>query len=144
MVKKRKKSWTEKVEIAKNSYLRGRNHNSFAKIFYKNLFFLNPKIKNIFSDTDFEHQEKLLLIGLDHLFNYSENDNDAKKQILRLSKVHNAKGLNIHPHLYYYWIEALIMTIKETDNQYHNDLEFYLREVISFPVSFFISQYFLN
>ncbi len=144
MAKKRKKDWDQKVEIAKNSYLRSKNNTNFAAQFYENLFFLNPKVESLFEGTDFKHQRKLLLNGIDFLFEYSQKDENAKKQISRLARVHNIEGLNIHPHLYYYWVEALVLTIKKMDPAYEDDLEFYIREIVSYPISFFVSQYFIK
>lgn len=144
MEKKRKKSWEKKVELAKYSYLRSKESHNFSKLFYKNLFFLNPKTEDFFSETDFKYQEKALVHGLDFLFGYLEKNEHSKQQFLRLAKLHNIGGLNIHPHYYYYWSEALILTIKEKDPQYYKDLEYYLREVISYPLSFFVSQYFIK
>ncbi|WP_372655316.1 globin domain-containing protein [Halobacteriovorax sp.] len=143
MMKERKKSWDEKVSKAEGSYLRARNNIAFAKKFYQNLFLLNPEIEAYFKDTDFKYQEKALINGVNILFSYLHKDEFAKSQISRLSKVHNIGGLKIHPHLYYYWIEALIITIQELDNSWYDDLAYYLREVINYPVSFFTSQYFL-
>lgn len=142
MVKKRKKNWDQKIELATNSYLRSKNNCNFSKLFYEHLFYLNPKIKDLFTDTDFEHQEKALLNGLDFLFGYLKKDETSRQQITRLARVHSVYGLNIHPHYYYYWSEALVLTIKDADPDFYKDLEYYVREVISYPISFIISQYF--
>ena len=54
MQRQRKKTWDQKVEIVKDSYLRSKKAPDFASDFYQNLFFLKPKIKDYFKDTDFE------------------------------------------------------------------------------------------
>ena len=36
----------------------------------------------------------------------------------------------------------MILTAKECDPKWYKDLEYYWREVISFPVTFMVSQYF--
>ena len=141
----RKKSWQDKCDIVAASFnriLRDRS-NIFAKNFYNNLIYLNPKIEEYFKDTDFEHQQRLLLVGLQYMIDYTDSDDEnAKKQIIRLARVHSEKNLGIHPHHYYYWVEALIMTLKKADKDWYDDMEFYWREVIYFPVTFFISQYY--
>lgn len=142
--KQRSKDWYEKVEIVNHCYLRAKQNKLFAKYFYKNLFFLNPEIESYFKDTDFKYQEKALINGLDILFLYFTDDENGRTQVTRLAKVHNINGLKVHPHYYYYWVEALIMTTKKFDKDWFDDLEYYIREVISFPVSFFISQYFIE
>ena len=146
-MKERKKSWNEKCKLVHESFLRIRvkDDHKFAKTFYDNLFFLNKDLKNYFKNTDFVHQEKALMHGLTFLTEYtSESSENARSQVKRLAYVHNKDNLNIHPHLYYYWVEALIITVKKEDNLWHDDLEYYWREVIFMPVSFFISQYFLS
>ncbi|PIK16044.1 globin [Halobacteriovorax sp. JY17] len=142
-MRERKKTWDQKVMLAEESFLRARNNITFAKRFYQNLFLLNPEIQDYFKNTDFKYQEKALMNGLNILFSYLHKDEFARTQVSRLSKVHNIDGLKIHPYLYYYWIEALIITIQEFDTSWHDDLAYYLREVINYPISFFTSQYFI-
>jgi hypothetical protein len=82
------------------------------------------------------------LHGLDYLFHFLQDPHSHQRaQIIRLAQTHAKQNLNIHPHMYYYWIEALVMTFKELDPMWHKDLEFYLRECLFFPVSFMISLY---
>lgn len=142
--KERSKSWQEKVEIIQHSYARVKDHPTFASQFYDNLFFLSPKIKRYFKDTKFEHQHKALMFGLDYLIGYVDEKTrpKVKTQVLRISRTHSYRNLNIHPRDYYYWIEALIMTIRENDEHWYDDLQYYWREVIFLPVSFIMSQYF--
>ncbi len=143
MERQRKKTWDQKVQIVKDSFLRSKKSLDFASVFYQNLFFLKPKIKDYFSHTDFEHQDKALLMGLDFMIGFLDHSNEnARKQVIRLSQTHAKKNLNIHPHDYYYWIEALVMTVKAQDPLWNKDYEYYWREVISYPVTFMISQYF--
>lgn len=81
--------------------------------------------------------------GLHFLMDFLDSKNEnARIQVLRIARTHSAKGMKIHPHYYYYWIEALIMTCRSEDPQWYKDLEYYWREVVSFPVSFIVSQYF--
>ena len=143
----RKKNWDEKLDIVKLSYNRAKIHPTFASDFYSHLFFLSPKIKNYFKNTKFEHQHKALMFGLNYLIGYldeKQNDGPNKVQVLRLARTHSAFGLKIHPRDYYYWIEALIMTLKDADPKWENDLQYYWREVIFFPISFMITQYFID
>ena len=141
--RKRNKTWEQKVQIVEESYQRSKNHPLFARRFYENLFYLNSKIKDYFANTDLEHQVKALMHGMDFLVKFLDHkDENARSQVIRLAKSHSVHGLKIHPHHYYYWIDALIMTAKEFDPQWYDSLEYYWREVIFFPISFMISQYF--
>ena len=143
MDKERKKTWEQKVTEVTNCYSRAKMKDLMPHTFYDKLFFLDPKIKNYFKDTDWDHQKKALLHGLDHLMGFLHNpkDDHHRKQILRLARTHSKKGLNIHPHEYYYWIDALVLTFKDCDDGWYRDLEYYLRECLFFPISFMISLY---
>lgn len=144
MARERKKTWEEKVTLVRASYNRSADTPLFARDFYQHLFFLSPKIKKYFENTDFEHQEKALMAGLKYILDFLDNSNtNARAQVLRLSQSHAKDNMNIYPHDYYYWIDALVMTVRKHDTQWYNDLAFYWREVVFYPVSFMISQYFL-
>ena len=144
-MKERKKTWEQKVKIVGDSYLRAKKTPNFTRLFYQNLFFLKPKIKEYFVNTDWPHQEKALLAGLDFLLGFlDQKDKNARQQVLRLAHSHSTHGLKIHPHDYHYWIEALIITTSECDHLWEKNFSYYWRECISFPITFMISQYFLK
>ena len=141
---KTQETWSKKVTLAKNSFLRAKESKFFPYKFYENLFSLKPELKKYFLSTDFEHQHKALINGLGFLFGYLNNeDKNSRDQIKRLAQVHSKNSLNIHPHEYHYWSEALILTVKELDPEWTDPFESHLREVVSYPLSFFISYYFL-
>lgn len=143
MVRQRKKSWDEKVLLVRGSLTRSKNNENFAHDFYENLFFLNPKIQHYFEKTDFDHQRKALIAGLEYILDFLDHSNqNARTQVLRISQSHSKMNMNIYPHDYYYWIEALVKTVKKHDVSWYDDLAYYWREVIFYPVSFIISQYF--
>lgn len=131
-----------KVYTVVASFNRIKYKDGLAREFYRNLFILNPKVKEYFFNTDFEHQEKALLHGLQFMLQFLDTHNsNATGQLKRLAYTHSSHGLKIHPHHYYYWTEALIKTVKEFDPYWHDKLENLWREVIHYPVSFMISQY---
>ena len=143
MTRMRKKTWQQKVDLVKGSFNRASSNITFAEKFYQNLFFLNPVIKKYFEKTDFEHQEKALMHGLTFLIEFlDQKDELARTRVLRIARTHSVHGMKIHPHHYYYWIEAVILTARSLDADWYDDLEYYWREVINFPISFIISQYF--
>lgn len=144
-MRERKKTWSQKVELVRDSYQRARHDSLFSRKFYENLFFLKPSIKDYFVNTEWKHQEKALDRGLDFLIGFlDKKDQFSRSQILRLAKTHSHEGLKIHPHDYYYWIEALILTCSQTDHLWQKDHSYYWRECISAPVTFMISQYYLK
>lgn len=139
----RKKDWSSKVEIVKLSLVRAMTSSLFAKTFYENLFYLNPKLKDYFRNTDWKKQEIALIKGVDHLMGFfaDEKNEIHRKNIVRLAESHSKNNLNIHPHKYYYWIDAMVMTLRELDHEWEENNQFYVRECLFFPVSFIISLY---
>lgn len=136
-------TWDKKVSEVNASYNRIQDRAGFAHQFYTYLFKLNPKLKEYFKNTDFEHQEKLLLRGLQYILEFLDGKNEfARQQVIRLSQTHSNYGMKIHPHHYFYWCEALILSVKDFDPYWVENLESSWREVVHFPVSFMMSQYF--
>ena len=139
----RKKTWSEKSKEVKNSYLRAMKEPTFVDEFYRNLFFLKPSIEEYFKDTKWSYQKIAIEKGIEHLLGFlEEGQNDVhRKNILRLAESHSKQGLNIHPHNYYYWVDAMVMTLSELDPSWHKNLEYYCRECLFAPISFMISFY---
>lgn len=143
MKRERKKTWEEKVVETKNCISRARTNGNFTLNFYKNLFFLDPKLEKHFKDTDWDKQHIALDKGIDHLIGFfDKEDTHHHGNLSRIAETHSYKNLNIHPQSYYYWIEAMVMTLRESDHNWYKDLEHYSRECLFFPVSFIISNYF--
>ena len=139
----RAKSWTEKIRIVRESFQRSSKNKVFAARFYDNLFYLKPSIKEYFKDTDFKKQQELLLSGMSSMLGYlTEGEGKHRADFLEICKSHSHDRLNIHPHEYYYWSEAVILTVSRLDPMWYDDMEYYWREVMSAPLSFMISQYF--
>lgn len=142
MTKTRKKTWQEKIDIVSESIMRCKTSQYFAKDFYHNLFFLNPKIEKYFEKTDMDKQYLALIMGLDHIVGvFDHHDSAHHKNLVRLAETHSKKNLDIHPHFYYYWIDAMVMTLKSHDKYWYKDMEYYVRECLFFPISFMISLY---
>jgi hemoglobin-like flavoprotein len=142
MIEISNKTWVQKVDEVMASYNRIEDRVGLARQFYVYLFKLKPNVKDYFRNTDFEHQEKLILRGLQFLMDFIDGKNEfARQQVLRLSQTHSLYGLKVHPHHYFYWTEALILTVKDFDPYWVDSLEGAWREVIHFPVSFMMSQY---
>ena len=144
--RERKKTWQDKVVLVQNALERSTGQQNFASTFYKHLFFLKPSFKEVFKNTDWNNQERLLTFAIEHLshfLNGNEKDSFHRQQIVRISETHSKKNMNIHPHDYYYWIDAMVLTVKEVDPQWHDDLSYYIRECLFFPISFIISRYHL-
>lgn len=137
----RKKNWKQKSQEVCTSLNKIKAEKRFTDKFYKNLFFLKAGMETKFAKTDWEEQDKLIRMAIDHIIGFLEDQLTSKQNIARIAETHSHKNMDIHPHLYYYWIDAMIMTAKDLDADWYDDLAYYYRECLFFPVSFIISMY---
>lgn len=141
-MKKRDIPWDKKNTEVFNSFNRVKEDKQFIVRFYQHLFKVRPETEAYFSNVDFEKQKTLIIRGIEFALKSIQGDEESKTQMIRISKTHAKNNMDISPHLYYYWIEALVYTLKNSDPDWYDDLEYYWTEVITRPVSFMISQYY--
>lgn len=140
-MRNRKKSWKQKCNEVSFSLNRFKQERFFTDKFYKHLFFLKPALEKKFAKTDWEEQDKLIRMAVEHIIGFFDEENISHKQnIARIAETHSKKNMDIH-HYYYYWIDAMIMTAKELDSEWYDDLAYYYRECLFFPISFIVSMY---
>jgi len=95
------------------SYGRCCNQTRFFESFYQRFMSKSEEVRNIFLDTDMAEQYRLLRAGIMWLIMHSRGAPGGK--LRHLGETHNRNGYNIQPHLYGYWLEALLETIEEHD-----------------------------
>lgn len=141
-MRKRDLPWEKKVDEVYDSFSRVKDNKMLARQFYHYLFKIKPDIESYFKEVDFSHQEELILRGIQFALDSIHGDQESKIQMIRIAKTHSQANLNVSPHLYYYFIEALVYAVRKNDSQWYEDLEYYWSEVMMRPVSFMISQYY--
>lgn len=58
-----------------------------------------------------------------------------------IAKRHNRHNLNIEPELYDLWLEALIDTVRECDDQFDAEVEQAWRSILDYGIEYMTSHY---
>jgi len=131
-------------EIFDASYKRILNDNKngidFFEAFYLQFFSTDEEIALRFSNTDMATQQNMLKKSFYSLFAFyaSGQTDDA---IRNIAEKHNHKNLNIKPEFYDQWLESLIKTISQYDEQFCDDIELAWRLVMTPGITYMKFKY---
>lgn len=89
----------------------------FFDDFYATLSEKAPGIGAMFAHVDMQQQNKLIRQGVEALISYASGHEESESQLRRVGMTHGKQGLNISPELYALWVDTLVETIREYDNQ---------------------------
>lgn len=102
---------------------------TFFDDFYQRFLQSSPEVRAKFTNTDMPAQKLLLRQGILNLVLFSRGLPPTKLQAL--AKSHSRDKLDIQPHLYTYWIDALIRTVEQHDKQANAETARAWREVLN-------------
>lgn len=97
------------------SYGRCCNSNNFFEDFYANFLASSPEVTAKFVDTNMAAQKHLLRAGILNLVLYARGLPPTK--LKALAESHSREKLDIQPHLYTYWVNSLLDTIRSHDSE---------------------------
>ena len=115
-------------DIVMQSYGRCCASKTFFDDFYQRFLQSSPEVRAKFTNTDMPAQKLLLRQGILNLVLFARGLPPTKLQAL--AKSHSREKMNIEPHLYHYWVEALISTISQHDRECNDDTIKDWREVL--------------
>ena len=116
-------------DIVMQSYGRCCASKTFFDDFYQRFLQSSPEVRAKFTNTDMPAQNLLLRQGILNLVLFSRGLPPTKLQAL--AKSHSRDKLDIQPHLYTYWIDALIRTVEQHDKQANAETARAWREVLN-------------
>lgn len=108
--------------------------------FYDVFLESQPSFKQMFANTDFERQKRLLKAGVNMMLMYAK-DNGAVMGLNDIQKTHSHAYLNIKPELYGYWKNSLIKVIEEYDNQFNPVLKAHWNQALDQGIDYIKSGY---
>lgn len=88
---------------------------NFFDDFYATFLSSSPEVRAKFAHTDMVAQKHLLRAGILNLVLYARGLPPTKLQALAES--HSRSRLDIQPHLYSYWLQALLDTVLKHDSE---------------------------
>lgn len=125
----------------KESYSRCCVNPRFFDLFYENFLKSHPTIAPMFAKTDMAKQKALLRQGVSMMFMHLGGNGVGTTGIDRIAESHSKKKMNIDPNLYDYWINSLVKSVKECDQNMTPALETEWRKTLRAGVDRIAAQY---
>jgi hemoglobin-like flavoprotein len=98
------------------------NTYGFYKLFFQKLNAEDPQIASLFSNTDSDQFVKMLIQSIDSIMSYSATQK-ANKELQRIAKLHGREQLDLPARFYDIWLDCILETVKELDQQYDKQTE---------------------
>ena len=126
-------------KIFNTSYIRVMTRNidgkTFFESFYDKFTQSSEEVAEKFKNTDMKEQQRIIKVSLQHMLNcYAQRE--INDEIIRLAVKHNKANLDIHPRLYDLWLECLIETAREFDQEFDRYIELAWRIVMSIGITY--------
>jgi hemoglobin-like flavoprotein len=84
---------------------------------------------------------KVMRLSLRMMAMASVGSDAADLYLEYIAKQHDRHHLDIEPELYELWLEALIDTVRECDNEFNAEVEQAWRSVLRYGIDYMISHY---
>ncbi len=110
------------IETVRTSFTRCCAKDDFIDTFYHQLAFAAPQTGPMFANTDMEKQDALVRSGIEHLIEFAAGQDGVIGRIRELGVIHDRQNLDIPPELYPFWIDAMVLAVRECDDQFDEDL----------------------
>lgn len=100
----------------------------FLGDFYRYFLGSSESVAEMFSDTNFRTQTRILKTSFYMAMLASDRSSDACDYLERIAERHNRHGLNIKPEYYEQWLESMIQAVSENDPEFCSEVEQTWRE----------------
>jgi hemoglobin-like flavoprotein len=98
------------------------DYHGFFKRFYQIFTDADPKIAEIFNETDMDRQIKVLMQSMTHVISFA-NTLKANEYMENIALLHGSSKLNIPNELYDVWLDSLVKTVSERDPEFNAQVE---------------------
>ena len=123
------------------SYHRCRASDGFVDTFYEQFLSKSEEVVQRFQKTDFARQKLLLRESLLAMLLLNLNSADAREELDRLAERHSRRGLEIGPHLYELWLDALCEAVEKHDSKFTPELRDQWRAAMRPGIELLVSRY---
>lgn len=112
----------------------------FFDAFYDKFLASSPVVAEKFSHTDLQRQKRMLQKSLVHVTNlYS--DLKVPEELSYVAALHSHSQKDIQPHLYDFWLDSLIDTVREHDPEFSSDVELAWRMALAAGIAYMKFRY---
>lgn len=125
---------TAVIDAVRSSFGRAMTKHNFMARFYEIFVHSDPRIPQMFKNTDMKKQHELLSQSLSMVLLFSQGNPIAKGVINRIRSTHDHEHLNIAPELYAFWADSLIAALAECDQAFNPALERQWSEILQVAI----------
>ena len=119
--------------LFRESYNRCLENSEFLDNFYERFLNVSPVVKEMFRNTDFENQKKMLHNSLIMIMYAANNKMEGKLHLERIAQSH--KHLSIQAEHYDLWLNCLVDSVKKCDPLFSEETEKAWRHIMTFGIS---------
>lgn len=123
------------------SFHRCRASENFIDTFYEHFLAKSEEVKEKFRNTDFSRQKLMLRESLLMMLLVNQNEPGAIQELERLGERHSRRGVNIPPHLYDLWLDALCEAVEKHDPEFKPALVEKWRAAMRPGIKMIVSRY---
>jgi hemoglobin-like flavoprotein len=132
---------TERLETYVGSLTRCLGIPSFLDRFYEVFVASSPEVAEKFKDTNFAKQKLALRQSLYLMVMAADGGEGAAAYLQRIAERHGRDALDVRPELYEIWMDALVATARELDEEFDDETEALWREMIRPGIEFMQARY---
>jgi hemoglobin-like flavoprotein len=104
--------------VARASYDRCCQAPDFFLCFYRNFFVRRPDVEPMFAHTDFQKQHRLLRHAIGLLLAFPATPSEGPLLLQRVAARHGRDDLKIPADMYADWVDSLLTTVEEHDDEF--------------------------
>jgi hemoglobin-like flavoprotein len=130
------------LKVFEDSLARCTSAPGFEDRFYEIFLASSPKVAVKFANTDFVRQKKALRASLEKMVLVAADEETGPDRYLReLAEKHSSRQLDIGAELYDYWLDSLLVTVKERDPAFGPAVEDAWESVMTIGIRYLLMHY---
>ncbi len=115
---------------------------NFFDVFYGKFLSSSPEVAAKFAGTDFARQKEALRASFHHLLLVAKDPKQVPDAYLRdVAARHGSGGLAIGAHLYDFWLDSLLETVRTCDPECFPEVEAAWEEVMMIGIHYLCANY---
>ena len=131
----------EDIDAVTASYHRCMHGGRFVDTFYELFLAKSPEVANKFKHTDFVHQKLMLRESLLMMLMFNHKRADVQDDMEKLARRHSRSGVDIPPHMYELWLDALCEAVQKHDPEFTAEVTELWRSAMKPGIELIISRY---
>jgi len=132
---------TTNLDAVTASYHRCRASAGFFDTFYERFLAKSEEVAEKFRQTDFTRQKLMLRESLISMLLFNLGTGSARAELEQLAERHSRRDVDIAPHLYDLWLDALCETVERHDPDFKPELAQEWRAAMRAGIDLLISRY---